>query len=236
MAPSPEAQADLTEIRVLVVEDDRRLGAALARGLSAEGYVVDHVLRGDAALERLDEVAYEVVVLDVLLPGIGGQEVCRRLRAREQWMPVLMLTALDEVASRIDGLDSGADDYLVKPFDFGELLARLRALVRRGPGARPVALVAGPLRADPLTRQVQLGESAVELTPREFALLAHLMRHRGEVVSRAELIEQVWTAEPPVSDNVLDVYIGYLRRKLPWGGREGLIHTARGHGFMLDAG
>ncbi|HSP19620.1 MAG TPA: response regulator, partial [Myxococcaceae bacterium] len=114
---------------MLVVEDDRRLGAALARGLGAEGYVVDHVLRGDAALERLGEADYEVVVLDLLLPGVGGQEVCRRLRAREKWVPVLMLTALGEVEDRIDGLDAGADDYLVKPFDFGELLARLRALV-----------------------------------------------------------------------------------------------------------
>jgi two-component system, OmpR family, response regulator len=223
---------ELARSRVLLVEDDRRLAATLVRGLQREGYGVDHEPRGDVALDRLTAMDYDVVVLDLLLPGIDGHTVCRILRERERWMPVLMLTALGEVEDRIEGLDAGADDYLVKPFDFGELVARLRALVRRGPGLRADRLVVGSLRADPLTRRIRLGEQEVELTPREFALLAELMRRPDEVHTRSQLLDQVWPGLTG-SDNVLDVYIGYLRRKLPSPGGRGVIHTVRGRGFRL---
>ncbi len=236
MPPAARAQviAPPAGPRVLLVEDDRRLASTLERGLRREGYAAEAVGRGDVALEQMVGCDYDVVVLDRLLPGLDGREVCRRLRARECWVPVLMLTALGEVEDRIEGLDAGADDYLVKPFDFGELLARLRVLVRRGPGVRPSLLRAGRLTADPLTRRVRLDAAEVELTPREFALLAELMRRPGAVVSRQDLLGHVWSAEFAGSSNVLDVYIGYLRRKLPAGAS--VIRTIRGRGFRLDAG
>ena len=220
--------------RLLLVEDDVKLAKTLERGLEREGYSVDIAYSGDEALSRTSTRDYDTVILDVLLPGTDGLAVCRALRERDRWVPVLMLTALGEVSDRIGGLDAGADDYLVKPFDFGELLARLRALIRRGPSERPVPLQLGGLKADPLTRVVLWDERSVELTPREFELLEYLIRRPGLVVPRAQLLEAIWGPGYAGSANVVDVYVGYLRRKLgqPRAGR--LIRTVRGRGFRLE--
>src|SRR5919112_1114731 len=222
-------------MRLLVVEDDAKLVRALQRGLGNEGYDVDVARTGDEGLEQATDEEYDAIVLDLMLPGMDGVAVCETLRRRERWVPVLMLTARAEVGERIRGLDVGADDYLTKPFDFGELLARLRALTRRGPSERPLSLDVGDLRIDPSTRVVTRDGHQVELTAREFDVLEVLARHAGRVVSRAELLEAVWQGNPEGTPNVVDVYVGYLRRKLerPVGRR--LIRTVRGKGFMLEA-
>ncbi|PWU22190.1 MAG: DNA-binding response regulator [Candidatus Rokuibacteriota bacterium] len=220
-------------MRLLVVEDDLKLARALERGLQREGYAVDLADTGDDALSQANENDYDAVVLDVMLPGRDGFSVCRAMRTNERWAPVLMLTARDQVSDRIRGLDAGADDYLVKPFDFGELLARLRALIRRGPSERAPVIEVGDLRIDPASRIVTRGGREIELTVREFALLRFLAQRAGEVVSREQLLEHVWdTGEG--STNVVDVYVGYLRNKVerPFRGR--LIRTVRGVGFMLE--
>jgi two-component system OmpR family response regulator len=177
---------------------------------------------------------YDAVVLDVMLPGMDGLEVCRRLRARGRWAPVLMLTARDTVPDRIEGLDAGADDYLVKPFAFGELLARLRALVRRGAVERPAVLQVGDLALDPAAHSVSRAGQQVELSAREFALLEFLMRHPGEVVSRTAILEHVWDYNYDGLSNVVDVYVGYLRRKLEQPFGRALIRTVRGVGYALE--
>jgi two-component system OmpR family response regulator len=218
-----------TTARLLIVEDDVKLAHTLGRGLRREGYEVDEAHTGDEALKALAEQDYDAVVLDVLLPGPDGYEVCRSLRERNPWLPVLMLTALDDVRNRIKGLDTGADDYLVKPFDFGELIARIRALLRRGPSERPAPIVIGRVRADPYTRTVNWAGQEAELTPREYELLEFLLHRAGDPVARSQLLAHVWNEDYPGSPNVVDVYIGYLRRKLP-----GLIRTVRGVGFALE--
>jgi len=222
-------------MRLLLIEDDVKLVRALQRGLQREGYAVDLAGTGDEALAQAREYDYDALVLDVMLPGTDGFTVCRELRRSEQWVPVLMLTARDHVKDRIRGLDAGADDYLVKPFDFGELLARLRALIRRGPSERPSVIEVGDLRVDPAAHTVTRAGREVELTPREFALLLFLARRAGEVVPRTELLEHVWDDAEDGSTNVVDVYVGYLRRKLekPFRPRR-LIRTVRGVGFMLE--
>jgi two-component system, OmpR family, response regulator len=221
-------------MRLLVVEDDAKLARALQRGLQREGYAVDLASDGDEGLEQASENEYDVVLLDVMLPGRDGFAVCRAMRRKERWAPVLMLTARDQVDDRIRGLDAGADDYLVKPFDYGELLARLRALIRRGPSERPPILEVGDLRVDPATRTVSRAGKEVELTVREFALLHFLARHAGEVVSREQLLEHVWDDAGEGSTNVVDVYVGYLRNKLERPFRKKMIRTVRGVGFMLE--
>jgi two-component system, OmpR family, response regulator len=221
-------------MRLLVVEDDAKLARALQRGLQREGYAVDLASDGDEGLEQASENDYDVVLLDVMLPGRDGFAVCRAMRRKERWAPVLMLTARDQVDDRIRGLDAGADDYLVKPFDYGELLARLRALIRRGPSERPPILEVGDLRVDPATRTVSRAGKEVELTVREFALLHFLARHAGEVVSREQLLEHVWDDAGEGSTNVVDVYVGYLRNKLERPFRKKMIRTVRGVGFMLE--
>jgi two-component system, OmpR family, response regulator len=218
-------------MRLLLAEDDTKLARALDRGLRREGYGVDVAHDGDAALLNARVYDYDVAVLDVMMPGLDGVEVCRTLREDERWLPVLLLTARDQVPDRIRGLDAGADDYLVKPFAFGELLARLRALVRRGPTPRPVALTVGRLRVDPAAHAVTLGGTLVELTAREFAVLEFLARRPGETVTRTQLIEHVWDENWFGSTNIVDVYVGYLRRKL---GRD-LLSTVRGVGYRLEA-
>jgi two-component system OmpR family response regulator len=218
-------------MRVLVAEDDPKLARALDHGLRRAGYGVDVAHDGDAALLNARVYDYDAVVLDVMMPGLDGLQVCRALREDSRWLPVLLLTARDQVPDRIRGLDAGADDYLVKPFDFGELLARVRALVRRGPSPRPPTLSVGHLRVDPAAHAVTLGDRRVDLTAREFAVLEYLARHAGQVVSRTELIEHVWDANWYGSTNVVDVYVGYLRGKL---GRS-LIETVRGVGYRLVA-
>jgi two-component system, OmpR family, response regulator len=216
-------------MRLLLVEDDTKLVRALRVGLEREGYLVDAAESGDVALELAAETAYEAIVLDLMLPGIDGFTVCRQLRSEGRWMPVLMLTARTDVTDRIRGLDAGADDYLVKPFDFGELLARLRALLRRGPVEPPTVVAIGDLRIDAGTRVVTREGEEIELTAREYDVLEFLARRPGRVVSRSELLDEIW-ADYEGSPNIIDVYVGYLRKKL---GRT-LIRTVRGSGFVLE--
>jgi len=221
--------------RLLIVEDDQKLARTLQRGLDREGFEVDLAPDGHKALALTASRDYDAILLDVLLPGIDGREVCRTLRSRDKWVPVLMLTALADVKDRIRGLELGADDYLGKPFDFGELLARVRALIRRGPSERPVSIEHGDLRADPMTRVVTRGPLRAELTPREYELLVYLLRRPGQVISRAQILDAVWTENPESSPNVVDVYIGYLRRKLEHPSLPALIVNVRGAGFVLAA-
>jgi two-component system OmpR family response regulator len=206
----------------------------VGRGLRNEGYAVDAVGDGDAALTEAAVWAYDAVILDVMLPKRDGFEVCKALRERGCWAPVLMLTAREQVGDRIRGLDAGADDYLAKPFDFGELLARLRALLRRAPGERPARLEVGDLVVDPATHAVRRAGETVELTAREFAVLEYLARHPGEVVSRTQLLEHVWDVNYLGSTNIVDVYVGYLRKKLEQPFDRALIRTIRGVGFVLE--
>ena len=221
-------------MRLLIAEDDEKLSNALARGLRAEGYAVDVARTGEEALLQARVYDYDAVILDVMMPPPDGISVCRTLREEGRWSPVLMLTARDGVADRIGGLDAGADDYLVKPFDFGELVARLRALLRRGAPERPAVLSVADLEVDPATRTVTRRGRRIELTAREFAVLEFLVRNAGQVVSRAQLLDHVWDQNYDGSTNVVDVYVGYLRRKLenPFG--EPLIRTVRGAGYVLD--
>ena len=216
-------------MRLLLVEDDTKLVRALTLGLEREGYVVDAAESGDLAMELARATDYEGVVLDLMLPGIDGFTVCRQLRSEGRWMPVLMLTARTDVTDRIRGLDAGADDYLIKPFDFGELLARLRALLRRGPIERPPVIAIGDLRIDAETRVVTRDGQEIELTGREYDVLEFLARRAGRVVSRSELLDAIWS-DYEGSPNIIDVYVGYLRKKL---GRA-LIRTVRGSGFVLE--
>jgi DNA-binding response OmpR family regulator len=218
---------------VLVVEDDARMAAAIRRGLRYEGLVVDVAADGQEALARVGAVEYEAVVLDVMLPGMDGVETCRRLRERAHWVPVLMLTARDAVEDRIIGLDAGADDYLTKPFHFGELLARIRAVTRRR--ARPPVperIACGRITLDTRSQQVWVDGQRIELTAREYVLLEYFCRKPGAVISREELAENVWDDTYDRSSNVIDVYIQRLRRKLG-GEPESPIRTRRGAGYQL---
>jgi two-component system OmpR family response regulator len=221
-------------MRLLIAEDDTKLAGALSRGLRKEGYAVDVADNGDQALLNARVYDYDAVIMDIMLPGPDGVSVCRALRDEGRWAPVLMLTALDGVSDRIRGLDAGADDYLVKPFEFGELVARVRALLRRGRPERPAVLIVGDLEVDPAARSVSRGGKAVELTAREFAVLEFLVRHAGIVVSRTQLLDHVWDCNYEGSTNLVDVYVGYLRRKLeePFG--RPLIRTVRGAGYVID--
>jgi len=220
-------------MRVLIVEDETKLAGLLRRGLVEESHAADVAASGEDALWMARAIDYDAIVLDLMLPGIDGFEVCRRLRAGGVWSPVLMLTARDAVEDRIGGLDAGADDYLTKPFSFAELLARLRALARRGAAARPAELSAGDLRLDPATRQVWRGEAEIELSTKEFALLETFMRRPGRVLSRYELLEHVWDYDYEHRSNVIDVYVRYLREKIdrPFG--RASIETVRGAGYRL---
>jgi two-component system, OmpR family, response regulator len=221
-------------VRLLVVEDDAKLARALGRGLRHEGYAVDVVGDGDAAVMQAAVWEYDAIVLDVMLPLRDGLDVCRALRERDCWAPVLMLTARGQVSDRILGLDVGADDYLVKPFDFGELLARLRALVRRAPPERPVRLEVGDLVVDPATHEVTRAGTPVALTAREFAVLEFLARNAGEAITRTRLLDHVWDENFTGSTNIVDVYVGYLRRKLEQPFDRPLIRTIRGVGYALE--
>jgi two-component system, OmpR family, response regulator len=222
-------------MRVLVVEDEAKLAALLRRGLVEEAYAADVARTGEDALWMARATEYDAIVLDVMLPGVDGVEVCRRLRADGVWSPVLMLTARDGVDDRVRGLDVGADDYLVKPFAFAELLARLRALARRGVPERPAVLSVGDLRLDPATRRVWRGDAEIELSAKEFALLETFMRRPGRVLSRYDLLEHAWDEGYERRSNVTDVYVRYVREKIdrPFG-RES-IETVRGSGYRLRA-
>jgi two-component system, OmpR family, response regulator len=218
-------------VRALVVEDQPKLASLIQRGLSEEGYAVDVAPDGPQALVRATATEYDVIVLDVMLPGLDGFEVCRQLRAQTVQSPVLMLTARDGVDDRIAGLDLGADDYLTKPFAFDELVARLRALTRRGALERTPVLEVGALRLDPRTKQVWRGDEDVELSAKEFALLETFMRHPGQVLSRFELLEHAWDFAYENRSNVVDVYVRYLRQKLG----ASTIETVRGAGYRLPS-
>ncbi|MFI6602591.1 response regulator transcription factor [Nonomuraea sp. NPDC050536] len=219
-------------MRVLVVEDERRMAAALQRGLQAEGFAVDLAHDGEQGLHQARQGDYDVVVLDIMLPRLSGYNVCKQLRAEENWVPILMLSAKDGEYDMADGLDLGADDYLTKPFSYVVLVARLRALLRRDSGRRPAVLTAGDLTLDPARRKVERTGSPVELTPREFALLEFLMRRRDEVVSKAEILEHVWDTFD-TDPNVVEVYVGYLRRKIDTPFSRNALQTVRGAGYRL---
>jgi two-component system, OmpR family, response regulator len=220
-------------VRVLVVEDDVRMAAAIRRGLRFEGLVVDVAGAGEEALRLVGATEYDALILDVLLPDLDGFETCRRLRAGGHWLPVLMLTARDSVDDRVRGLDGGADDYMTKPFSLAELVARLRALVRRGPVERPVVLEAGTLRLDPATRQVWRGERQIDLSAREFGLLETFMRRPGQVFTQSQLLEAAWDLGYEQRSNVVEVYVRYLREKIDRPFAVDSIETVRGVGYRL---
>jgi len=222
--------------RVLLAEDDRSVREALVMALELEGYEVEATTNGEQALAAFDGFRPDVVVLDVMMPTIDGLTACRRLRARKVATPILMLTARDQVADRVSGLDAGADDYVVKPFSLDELLARLRALLRRNvPTADEPELVVGDLHLDPLRRAVRRGDRAIDLTKTEFDLLALLMEHAGIVLSREQIYEHIWGFDFETGSRSLDVYIGYLRRKTEAEGEPRLVHTVRGVGYVVRA-
>jgi two-component system OmpR family response regulator len=222
-------------MRVLIVEDEIKMASLIRRGLRAEGLAADVAIKGEDALWMAGASHYDAIVLDVMLPDIDGIETCRRLRADGNWTPVLMLTARDAVEDRVAGLDGGADDYLTKPFSFAELLARLRALARRGAVERPAVLQVGDLRLDPAARRVHRGDREVSLSAKEFALLEAFMRRPGEVLSRLQLLEHAWDYDYENRSNVIDVYVRYLRDKVdrPFG--VSTIETVRGAGYRLRA-
>ena len=220
-------------MRVLVVEDEVKMASLVRRGLVEEGHVADVAGTGEDAVWMAQAHPYDAIVLDVMLPGQSGFETCRRLRTAGVWSPVLMLTARDGVEDRVAGLDAGADDYLAKPFSFAELLARLRALARRGGVERPAELLVGELRLDPATRRAWRGETEIALSPKEFALLETFMRRPGQVLSRLQLIEHAWDFAYENRSNVVDVYVRYLREKVdrPFGADS--LETVRGVGYRL---
>jgi two-component system response regulator MprA len=217
---------------ILVVDDDRRITSMLSRALRAEGYEVRTANDGGEGLSRVRERQPDLVVLDLLMPGVDGLEVCRRLR-EESDLPILILTAKDETEDRVQGLDSGADDYLVKPFALDELLARVRALLRRRETREERVLRFADLALDLTSRIATRGEQGIELTTREFELLAYFMRHPREVLAQDQILDRVWDGQYDAESNVLHVYVGYLRNKLEAGGQPRLIHTVRGVGYVL---
>ena len=216
-----------------MVEDDARMAAAIRRGLRFEGLVADIAGGGEEALRKAGATEYDAIVLDVMMPGLDGFETCRRLRADGVWAPVLMLTARDAVEDRVRGLDGGADDYMTKPFSLAELLARLRALVRRGPAERPTVIEVGDLELDPATREVRRGGEEIVLSAREFALLETFMRRPGQVFTQLQLLEAAWDLGYEQRSNVVEVYVRYLREKIdrPFGVES--IETVRGMGYRL---
>lgn len=220
-------------MRVLVVEDEPDMAASLAWGLGEEGYVVDVASDGVEGLWKAQESSPDVIVLDVMLPGMDGYQLCRRLREAGRWTPILMLTAMDEDLDHAEGLDAGADDYLAKPFSYPVLLAHLRALTRRELGARPTVLKAAGLALDPAARAVRLHGRDLEVSAREVAVLEHLLRRRGRVVSKAELLAHCWDAAYDGGPSVVEVTVHRLRRKIEAGGGPALIETVRGEGYLI---
>jgi len=221
-------------MRVLLAEDEPQAAAILAKGLREQAYAVDIAADGEAALFQVGTTDYDVLILDVMLPRVDGLTVCRKLREAGQTVPILMLTARDAVEARIQGLDCGADDYLVKPYDFGELLARLRSLIRRQrQPLLPEQVQIGPLRLNTRSRTARIRDITLTLTAKEYALLEYLARRAGDVVSRGDIAEHVWDENYDPMSNVVDVYIQRLRRKLEAGGGHSLIRTRRGEGYQL---
>ncbi|HLH28455.1 MAG TPA: response regulator transcription factor [Acidimicrobiales bacterium] len=223
-------------MRILVVEDEENLARALATGLGAEGYAVDVAATGPEGLEALRRTDYDLVLLDILLPGLNGFKVCRAIREENVWTPIIMLTAKDGEYDEAEALDTGADDFVSKPFSFVVLVAHIRALLRRGRPERPSVLRAGDLTLDPAEHRCRRGDAEIDLTPREFALLHYLMRFAGEVVSKGDLLVHVWGDRFEGDPNIAEVYVGYLRRKIdvPFG--RASLETVRGVGYRLAAG
>jgi DNA-binding response OmpR family regulator len=224
----------VTGVRVLVVDDDKRLAGALKRGLEGDGFAVDVAFDGDEGLWRATETDYDALVLDVMLPGLGGLDLCARLRDAGNWAPILMLTARGAARDEAHALDTGADDFLAKPFSYVVLVARLRALLRRGRAERPSALTVGDLVLDPAAHRVRRGAHDVALTPRQFSLLELLMRRSGEVLSKQEILAHVWDFAYEGDPNIVEVYVGQLRRRVdaPFG--RASLQTVRGVGYRLD--
>ncbi|MFC7276648.1 response regulator transcription factor [Paractinoplanes rhizophilus] len=222
-------------MRVLVVDDEKRLVRSLRAGLAAEGFAVDVAHDGVDGLWLARENTYDAIVLDLMLPGINGYRICATLRAEKDWTPILMLTAKDGEWDQVEGLDTGADDYLTKPYSFPVLVARLRAIARRGARERPTQLEVGDLRLDPAARRVWRGDAEIELTAREFSLLAFLARHHGDVVSKRQILDAVWDTDFDGDPNIVEVYVRHLRNKIdrPYG-RES-IQTLRGAGYRLGS-
>ena len=222
-------------MRILLVEDEQDAARMLAKGLREQSYAVDVAENGLDGLEKAEINSYDLLILDVMLPGIDGMEVCRRLRRQGSRVPILLLTARDGVHDRISGLDCGADDYLTKPFDFGELLARIRALLRRGSELRDTVLIVGDLSVDTRTHAVRRNGASITLTAKEYALLEYLVSRPGDVVTRADISEHVWEESYDPFSNLIEVYVQRLRRKLDAGGGSPLLHTRRGEGYVLSA-
>ncbi|MET0954417.1 MAG: response regulator transcription factor [Cryobacterium sp.] len=222
-------------MRVLVVEDEVRLATGLRHGLEAEGFAVDLAGTGPDGLWLARENEYAVILLDIMLPGMSGYRICETLRAEQNWTPILMLTAKDGEWDQVEALDTGADDYLTKPFSSAVLLARMRALIRRGSTARPAVLRAGDLHLDPATRRVSRGDTAIDITAREFAVLEYLMRNRGTVVSKRDVLANVWDFDFEGDPNIVEVYVGHLRNKVDRPFDRAAIETLRGAGYRLAA-
>ena len=220
-------------MRVLVVEDEKRLAMGLRRGLEAEGFAVDTVLDGTDGLWMAREESYDLILLDIMLPGMNGYQVCEALRADGNWTPIVMLTAKDGTWDQVEALDTGADDYVTKPFSFQVLLARVRALLRRGARERPTVLEAGDLRLDPSARKGWRGEDELTLTAREFAVLEYLMRHKGDVRSKREILDHVWDYDFEGDPNIVEVYVRRLRTKVDHPFDRCAIETVRGSGYRL---
>jgi DNA-binding response OmpR family regulator len=221
-------------VRVLVVEDEVGLASGLKRGLEAEGYAIDVALNGTDGLWMAREHAYDAVVLDIMLPGLNGFQVCTALRGAGNWTPILMLTAKDGEMDEAEALDSGADDYLTKPFSHLVLVARIRALLRRGVRERPAVLEAGDLRLDPAAHRCWRGDVEIELTPREFSLLEFLLRRKGDVLPKSEILDHVWDYDFEGDPNIVEVYVRHLREKLDRPFRREAVGTVRGAGYRLD--
>jgi two-component system OmpR family response regulator len=222
-------------MRLLVVEDEQRLAAGLRKGLEAEGFAVDVVHNGTDGIWMARENPFDAIILDLMLPGANGYQVCRTLRSEGNWTPILMLTAKDGVWDEVEGLDTGADDYLTKPFSYAVLIARLRALRRRGARARPTVLEAGDLRLDPATRRVWLRDEQIDLTRREFAVLEYLLFHPDEVLSKRDILDHVWDFDFDGDPNIVEVYVRRLRMKLQRPDAGAVIETVRGAGYRLVA-
>jgi heavy metal response regulator len=220
-------------MRILVIEDEKKVASFIKRGLEAASYSVDMEYDGTAGLDRLLKSEYDLIILDVMLPGIDGLSLMKKIRERRIDVPILLLTARVTVADRVMGLDLGADDYLTKPFAFEELLARVRALLRRGAAAIPVVLAIADLRLDPATREVTRGNKRIDLTPKEYALLEFFLRRRDQVLSRAVIAQHVWGVNYDTFTNIIDVYVNYLRKKIDDDFEPKLIHTVRGAGYVL---
>jgi DNA-binding response OmpR family regulator len=223
-------------MRLLIVEDEPRMATALQRGLIAEGFAVEIALNGPDGLHMARETTYDAIICDIMLPGLSGYRIIEALRAERNWVPVLVLSAKDGEYDEADALDLGADDYLIKPFSFVVLLARVRAVLRRGIKPRPAILACSDLKLDPAARTVHRGKVEIELTPREFSLLEYLMRRAGDAVSKADILHHVWDAHYEGDANVVEVYVGYLRKKIDAPFDRHTVQTVRGAGYRLACG